>query len=67
MLQERNERYSQLAEASRRKDGLMKPYDARLMKEHPVSASVNDVRNDDEQCAAAIKIAMEQSQGSLFW
>jgi putative SOS response-associated peptidase YedK len=45
---------------------LMKPYDARLMKKHPVSTRVGDPKNDDEQCAAKIELTMEQTQGSLF-
>ncbi|MGA2348006.1 MAG: SOS response-associated peptidase, partial [Candidatus Sulfotelmatobacter sp.] len=32
--------------------GLLKPYDARLMRSYPVSARVNCVVNDDVECSA---------------
>ena len=31
---------------------LLKPYDARLMRRYPVSARINHVANDDEECTA---------------
>jgi putative SOS response-associated peptidase YedK len=31
---------------------LLKPYDARLMRYYPVSARVNNVASDDEECSA---------------
>ena len=30
---------------------LLKPYDARLMRRYPVSARINHVANDDEECS----------------
>jgi putative SOS response-associated peptidase YedK len=44
--------------------GLLKPYDARLMRSYPVSARVNHVANDDAECCAPTKEA--DSQGLLF-
>ena len=43
---------------------MLKPYDARLMRCYPVSTRVNQVANDDEECAAPIKLA--QVQAPLF-
>jgi len=43
---------------------LLKPYDARLMRCYPVSARVNHVANDDEECSAPAE--MVQAQSSLF-
>jgi putative SOS response-associated peptidase YedK len=40
---------------------LLKPYDARLMRSHPVSTRLNHVANDDEECSVAVDIAMPQS------
>ena len=34
----------------------LKPFDARLMKKHPVSAHVNRPENDDEECAREVPI-----------
>ena len=41
---------------------LLKPYDARLMRCYPVSARVNRVVNDDEECSAQVELAQIQSR-----
>lgn len=33
---------------------LLKPYDARLMRSYPISARINRVANDDEECSRAV-------------
>ena len=43
---------------------LLKPYDARLMRSHPVSTRINHVANDDEECSLPIEAA--QSHDRLF-
>jgi putative SOS response-associated peptidase YedK len=43
---------------------LLKPFDARLMRCYPVSARVNQVANDDQECSAPVEVA--QTQPSLF-
>ena len=44
---------------------LLKPFDARLMRSYPVSSRVNQVQNDDEDCAKPV--ALDQPpQGQLF-
>jgi putative SOS response-associated peptidase YedK len=43
---------------------LLKPYDARLMRSYPVSARINHVANDDEECSAPAPRAA--SQPNLF-
>ena len=43
---------------------LLKPYDARLMRSHPVSSRVNHVGNDDEECSRPVEIA--EVQNPLF-
>jgi len=30
---------------------LLKPFDARMMRVYPVSSWINQVQNDDEECA----------------
>jgi putative SOS response-associated peptidase YedK len=35
---------------------LLKPFDARLMRSYPVSARLNHVANDDEECCAIMKV-----------
>jgi putative SOS response-associated peptidase YedK len=44
---------------------LVKPYDARLMRCYPVSARVNQVQNDDAECAKPVELA-SPPQGTLF-
>jgi putative SOS response-associated peptidase YedK len=43
---------------------LLKPFDALLMRSYPVSARVNHVANDDEECSVPVKLI--QSQSLLF-
>ena len=43
---------------------LLKPYDVRLMRCYPVSARINHVANDDEECSAPVELA--QTQARLF-
>src|ERR1700688_144143 len=40
---------------------LLKPCDARLMRSYPVSARVNHVANDDEECSRPVDVAPTQS------
>ena len=42
---------------------LLNPYDARLMRCYPVSARINHVANDDEECSAPVEL---QSQRRPF-
>jgi putative SOS response-associated peptidase YedK len=41
---------------------LLKPYDARLMWCYPVSARINHVANDDEECSAPVEPAEVQNR-----
>ncbi len=43
---------------------LLKPCDARLMRCYPLSARINHVANDDEECSAPVELT--QSQSRLF-
>jgi putative SOS response-associated peptidase YedK len=43
---------------------MLKPYDARVMNCHSVSARVNNVANDDAECAARVEPV--QAQARLF-
>jgi putative SOS response-associated peptidase YedK len=43
---------------------LLNPYDARLMRCHPVSTRINHVANDDEECSAPVQLT--QIQNRLF-
>jgi putative SOS response-associated peptidase YedK len=43
---------------------LLKPYDARLMRCHPISTRINRVANDDEECSRPMELA--QTQNHLF-
>jgi len=42
---------------------LLKLYDARLMRCYPVSARINSVANDDEECSA---VEVAEAQQRLF-
>jgi hypothetical protein len=42
--------------------GLLKSYDARLMRCYPVSTRVNSVVNDDELCSAPVELAQVQDR-----
>jgi putative SOS response-associated peptidase YedK len=44
--------------------GLLKPYDARLMRCYPVSTRINHVANDDEACSAPVEL--DQIHDRLF-
>jgi len=44
---------------------MLKPYDARWMRCYPVSSRVNQVQNDDEECARAVEVEASR-QGQLF-
>jgi hypothetical protein len=41
-----------------------KPYDVRLMEYYPISSRINNVANDDEECARPVEIT--EGQSSLF-
>lgn len=43
---------------------LLKPYDAQRMRCYPVSARINHVANDDEECSRRVEIT--EAQNSLF-
>jgi len=43
---------------------MLRPYDAQLMRCYPVSARVNHVANDDQECSAPVEFT--QSQSHLF-
>jgi hypothetical protein len=43
---------------------LLKPYDAMLMRCFPVSARINHVANDDEECCRRVELA--ETQNRLF-
>jgi putative SOS response-associated peptidase YedK len=40
---------------------LLKPYDAKSMRCHPVSSRVNNVLDDDEECSRSVALAEAQS------
>jgi putative SOS response-associated peptidase YedK len=44
---------------------LLKPFDARLMRMFPVSSRVNQVQNDDAECARPVELEAP-SQASMF-
>jgi putative SOS response-associated peptidase YedK len=44
--------------------GMLKPYDALLMRRYPISTRINHVANDDEECSAPVELA--RIQNSLF-
>jgi putative SOS response-associated peptidase YedK len=41
---------------------LLKPYDARLMRCYPVSARINHVANDDEECSRPVESMPAQNR-----
>jgi putative SOS response-associated peptidase YedK len=41
---------------------LLKPYDARLMRCYPISARINHVANDDEECSRPAELAAIQNR-----
>jgi putative SOS response-associated peptidase YedK len=42
--------------------GLLKPYDARLMRSFPIGTRINHVAHDDEECSRPIESAENQSR-----
>lgn len=44
---------------------MLKPYDARMMQRYPVSTRLNEVQNDDAECAEPIELEAAP-QGQLF-
>jgi putative SOS response-associated peptidase YedK len=42
-----------------------KPYEARLMRCYPVSTRINQVANDDAECAKPVEL-QSSPQGQLF-
>jgi putative SOS response-associated peptidase YedK len=45
---------------------LLRPFDARQMKAHPVSSFVNKAGNDSPECAAEVAVMEDEQQGKLF-
>ena len=45
---------------------MLKPFPAALMKAYPVSARVNQVKNDDAQCAEPTGATSDPTQAALF-
>jgi putative SOS response-associated peptidase YedK len=43
---------------------VLKPYDAKAMRSYPVSARINHVANDDEECSRPVNIT--EAQNRLF-
>lgn len=43
---------------------MLKPYDARLMRRHPVSMRLNHVANDDAECSRPVEVV--ETQDRLF-
>jgi putative SOS response-associated peptidase YedK len=41
---------------------LLRPYDAQVMRCHPVSTRVNSVVNDDEECSRPVELAQIQDR-----
>jgi putative SOS response-associated peptidase YedK len=39
---------------------LLKPYEARMMRGHPVSSRVNHVGNDGEECSRPVELAQNR-------
>jgi len=45
--------------------GLLKPYDARLMRRYPVSTRINHAANDDPECGKSVELE-SPPQSQLF-
>jgi putative SOS response-associated peptidase YedK len=43
---------------------LLRPYDSQLMRCYPISARINHVANDDEECSTRVELT--QAQARLF-
>jgi putative SOS response-associated peptidase YedK len=46
--------------------GILKPFDPAVMRRYPVSARVNQVQNDDADCAKAVEPDASPAQAQLF-
>jgi len=45
---------------------MLRPFDARKMRHYPVSTRVNNVRNDDADCAKPVEPEASPTQAQLF-
>src|SRR5882724_509196 len=45
---------------------MLRPFDAGLMSRHPVSTRVNQVQNDDAECAKPLELGESPAQAQLF-
>jgi putative SOS response-associated peptidase YedK len=45
---------------------MLRPFDARKMRRYQVSARVNNVRNDDADCAKPVEPEASPTQAQLF-
>jgi putative SOS response-associated peptidase YedK len=45
---------------------MLRPFDAALMRRYPVSTTVNDVQNDDADCAKPLEREPSAAQSQLF-
>jgi putative SOS response-associated peptidase YedK len=45
---------------------MLRPFDARLMSRHPVSTRVNQIQNDDAECAKPLELGESPAQAQLF-
>ena len=45
---------------------MLRPFDAGLMSRHPVSTRVNQVQNDDAECAKPVELGESPAQAQLF-
>jgi putative SOS response-associated peptidase YedK len=45
---------------------MLRPFDAGLMSRHPVSTRVNQVQNDDAECAKPLELGESPDQAQLF-
>jgi putative SOS response-associated peptidase YedK len=45
---------------------MLKPFDATIVRRYPVSARINQVQNDDADCATPVEHDSSPSQAQLF-
>jgi putative SOS response-associated peptidase YedK len=45
---------------------MLRPFNAGLMSRHPVSAKINQVQNDDAECAKPLELGESPAQAQLF-
>ena len=45
---------------------MLKPFEAAMMRSYPVSTRVNQVQNDDADCAKPVAVSGSPAQASLF-